>query len=480
MILQSLSRTTRTTTITTATTTTKAANILWKRGRGYHSFSLLAGICARSTASQSIVVAVALAGVASATTTFPTTTTAFTILKTKGIRPPLVTATIMSSSSPSVVPPTTTRRTTRSTSSATATRTANVNAVISSSSSPSLPSPPKLSNMKKKESNNNNNNKIGSSTTQHCTDSNTSATTASTNTDTVHTMIVKKVIVHVQCELKKVSNIQKAKQMQKYVKNEFMPMYGVNKPDRAIVEKGIYDIVQQELHNISSSNGSSSSSNNTFATTSSSLSKVQKQQQQRLKKSSSSSSLVSPELYESLVMSLWELPHREEKYLAIDVAMKYKHCITLDALPMYERMLRTSNDNSNQQVMWWDFVDPIAVNLIGYVALQSPKEMKPILECYIHDTTGSTNSMWIRRTALLSQLKHKHYTNENMLYDFCQACHHEKEFFIRKAIGWILREYSKTNPKFVQQYLIRHKDQLSTLSYREGSKYLINKLGYKM
>mmetsp|Transcript_14133 Transcript_14133/g.17850 ORF Transcript_14133/g.17850 Transcript_14133/m.17850 type:complete len:91 (+) Transcript_14133:1252-1524(+) len=80
--------------------------------------------------------------------------------------------------------------------------------------------------------------------------------------------------------------------------------------------------------------------------------------------------------------------------------------------------------------------------------------------------------LWIRRTAIIHQLKYKANTNEEMLFRFCKSTMEEEDFFIRKAIGWALREYSKTSNKPVKEFIESNKENLSKLSVREGSKYL--------
>ena len=169
------------------------------------------------------------------------------------------------------------------------------------------------------------------------------------------------------------------------------------------------------------------------------------------------------DLYQTSVEALWKLPYREEKYLAIDVGLRYEDCITMECLPQYEQMLR-------EDFAWWDLVDPIAINLVGKVAYRNPTEMKPILNRWIGD-----DNMWIRRAAILAQLKFKDRMDEELLFRFCRKSMHEKEFFIRKAIGWVLREYSKTAPNVVKAFLEEEKSNLSTLSYREGSKVLVKR-----
>jgi 3-methyladenine DNA glycosylase AlkD len=116
---------------------------------------------------------------------------------------------------------------------------------------------------------------------------------------------------------------------------------------------------------------------------------------------------------------------------------------------------------------WWDFVDEIAVNLVGAVLGNFPAKTRPIIERWIDDP-----DLWIRRTALLAHLKHKQATDAAKLFDHCLRRAHEREFFIRKAIGWALREYSKTEPRAVRAFLANNRQRLSKLSFDEGSKHL--------
>lgn len=163
--------------------------------------------------------------------------------------------------------------------------------------------------------------------------------------------------------------------------------------------------------------------------------------------------------YQKNVTSLWKLPHREERYVAIAYARAHSKFITMDSIPLYERMIREG--------AWWDFVDEIAANLVGAVLLAERREMRPIIERWIDD-----KDMWIRRTALIAHLRHKAETDRDQLFDQCLRRAGEKEFFIRKAIGWALREYSKTDPAAVQSFLKKNAGRLSPLSMTEASKHL--------
>lgn len=96
----------------------------------------------------------------------------------------------------------------------------------------------------------------------------------------------------------------------------------------------------------------------------------------------------------AVVAGLWALPEREARYLAIDLARKHRKAIVLDALPLYERMVREG--------AWWDLADPIAVHLVGALWMAEPDAVTPVMDRWIEDP-----HLWIRRTALLAQLRHK-------------------------------------------------------------------------
>ncbi len=163
--------------------------------------------------------------------------------------------------------------------------------------------------------------------------------------------------------------------------------------------------------------------------------------------------------YERNVLGLWRLPQREVRYVAIEYA-KQAAFLLPESIPLYERMIREG--------AWWDFVDSISSNLVGMVYLGHRKAMRPVLERWIEDP-----DFWIRRAALLAHLRHKRETNAQQLFKHCLKSAAEPEFFIRKAIGWTLREYSKTNPDAVKAFLLKNREALSPLSLREGARSLI-------
>ena len=163
--------------------------------------------------------------------------------------------------------------------------------------------------------------------------------------------------------------------------------------------------------------------------------------------------------YEDLVSRLWALPHREEKYLAIAVAEGHEEFIQPGALQLYRRMI--------VEGAWWDLVDAIAIGLVGALVLAYPLETWPEVDTWIdHD------DMWLRRSALICQVGAKVSTDVDRLLDFCSRTAHEEEFFIRKAIGWALREFARTDPDTVARFAVEHRDELSGLSFREATKHI--------
>lgn len=163
--------------------------------------------------------------------------------------------------------------------------------------------------------------------------------------------------------------------------------------------------------------------------------------------------------YRRNALALWALPHREEKYLAISYARAFTRFVTIEQIDLYRRMI--------VEGAWWDLVDGVAIDIVGKVVLDDRTRMRPILTEWIRN-----EDMWLRRTALICQIGHKGQTDRKMLFDFCLRCAHEKEFFIRKAIGWALREYAKVEPEAVRAFLSSNGEKLSGLSRREAGKHL--------
>lgn len=163
--------------------------------------------------------------------------------------------------------------------------------------------------------------------------------------------------------------------------------------------------------------------------------------------------------YRQMVLGLWNLPHREEKYLALGYARHFKKHTAPPMIGLYRRLI--------VEGAWWDLVDEVATKLIRHLVMEFPAATWPTVEEWITD-----EDMWLRRTAIICQIGAKERTDSDRLFRFCEARASEKEFFIRKAIGWSLREHSKTAPESVASFVAAYSVELSGLSYREASRHL--------
>lgn len=163
--------------------------------------------------------------------------------------------------------------------------------------------------------------------------------------------------------------------------------------------------------------------------------------------------------YERVIRELWSGKYREERYTAIGFAIKYEKFHLMEAIPLYRMMIESG--------AWWDYVDSIAIYLVGALLRKFPSEMKGELEQWIED-----DHLWIRRAAIIAQVSFRADTYHELLFRFCRICMHEKSFWIRKAIGWALRDYSKHEPERVRRFVDENRENLSGLSLKEASKYI--------
>jgi 3-methyladenine DNA glycosylase AlkD len=210
---------------------------------------------------------------------------------------------------------------------------------------------------------------------------------------------------------------EKASQMQAYMKTD-MPFYGVQKSERALI---LRDLVREFPPSDQAG-------------------------------------------YEEMVLGLWALPYREEKYLALGVARRFKTFITPVSLPLYRRLI--------VEGAWWDLVDEVATHLICDLVVGRPAEAWPEVDTWI-----DSEDMWLRRTAIICQVGAKEATDVDRLFRFCAERAFEKEFFIRKAIGWALRQHARVDPEAVAHFVTEHRDDLSGLSYREATKHIGDLVG---
>lgn len=160
---------------------------------------------------------------------------------------------------------------------------------------------------------------------------------------------------------------------------------------------------------------------------------------------------------DAIVRELWNLKLREYRYTAMDLLQKYAKLWQPETLYLFRWCIETDP--------WWDTLDDLAANCVGPLCLRYP-ELIAVMDQWIHD-----ENMWLRRAAILYQLKYKKETDAKKLFSYCAARMHEKEFFIRKAIGWALREYAKTDPQAVVAFVAEHQAALSPLSKREALKH---------
>lgn len=166
-------------------------------------------------------------------------------------------------------------------------------------------------------------------------------------------------------------------------------------------------------------------------------------------------SLPSVERIWPLIREFWALPEREFQYFSMELAGKYHKVIEKNWIDQYEYMITKKS--------WWDTVDFIAAILVGSY-FRKYQEMIP----RVTDKWMNSGNIWLQRSCLLFQLKYKLQTNTVLLKSFILALAASKEFFIAKAIGWSLREYSKTNPEWVKSFIQNH--DMQPLSKKEGLK----------
>lgn len=170
--------------------------------------------------------------------------------------------------------------------------------------------------------------------------------------------------------------------------------------------------------------------------------------------------LPSAAAWRKVVLSIWRgARYREERYAAIALARdkRAKAFHDMDALPMYGEMIVTG--------AWWDYVDEIASHCLGLMLERSPAPMREAMLAWSRD-----DDLWKRRSSILCQLRFKERTDLSLLYACIEPSIASKEFFLRKAIGWALRQYAWTDPREVARYVKANEARLSGLTKREALK----------
>jgi 3-methyladenine DNA glycosylase AlkD len=208
------------------------------------------------------------------------------------------------------------------------------------------------------------------------------------------------------------TNLEKAVSMSKYMKNRF-PFLGINSPTRV-------QLTRNYLKKISFRPG--------------------------------------PET-PSLIQSLWNEPEREFQYVGMELAEKWQKKSGPEAIDLLERLIVEKS--------WWDSVDFLAAHPVGTLLYKHPDLIPKTTSRWM-----DSGNIWLQRTCLLFQLRYKSETRFELLASFVRSLADSDEFFIRKAIGWSLREYGKTDPERVFGFC--QQTSLSNLSKKEALRIILS------
>jgi 3-methyladenine DNA glycosylase AlkD len=154
----------------------------------------------------------------------------------------------------------------------------------------------------------------------------------------------------------------------------------------------------------------------------------------------------------------WARPEREYQYFACAYLRRHGRAGSAQLLPTLRELITTKS--------WWDTVDTLAANTVGPLVAAHPVLLS-IMDEWVED-----ENMWLVRTAILHQLRYKERTDADRLFRYCERQAGHRDFFIRKAIGWALREYTRTDPAAVRSFVDEHRAALSPLSIREATRHL--------
>ena len=149
--------------------------------------------------------------------------------------------------------------------------------------------------------------------------------------------------------------------------------------------------------------------------------------------------------------------HREFQYLAYDYLIAMSRILTYDDIPKIEKYIK--------EKQWWDTIDFLS-KVIGDIGSRDSRVNDLMIEWSLDD------DFWVRRIAIIHQLCRKENTNTDLLETILENNFGSNEFFVNKAIGWALRDYSKTNPIWVKDFINKYKDKMDSISVKEASKYI--------
>lgn len=158
----------------------------------------------------------------------------------------------------------------------------------------------------------------------------------------------------------------------------------------------------------------------------------------------------------AFAQACWAQEPRELQYVASDALRRHHRNLQPEHLPALAELITTKP--------WWDTVDTLAANTVGPLVARHP-ELSSVMDAWIE-----SDDIWLARTAILHQLLYKDRTDPVRLFAYATRRAADTEFFIRKALGWALRQYARTDPDAVRAYVSTHAEQLSGLTKREALK----------
>ena len=160
----------------------------------------------------------------------------------------------------------------------------------------------------------------------------------------------------------------------------------------------------------------------------------------------------------AVAVACWKRPEREYQYGACGYLRKHVGRCSPAFIGTAERLITTKS--------WWDTVDELAQSVVGALVASHP-QLRTTMHRWI-----DADDFWLARSAILHQNRCKARTDPEVLFDYCVRRAADREFFVRKAIGWALREYSKTDAEAVMRFVREHRNELSGLSRAEALKWL--------
>jgi 3-methyladenine DNA glycosylase AlkD len=167
-------------------------------------------------------------------------------------------------------------------------------------------------------------------------------------------------------------------------------------------------------------------------------------------------------IWAGTIRTLWdEVAYREEWYAAIALARHraYRPWVDSDTMPLWRHLVVTG--------AWWDVVDEVATHLVRDVLEGAPD----VEGLRLREWAGDEH-LWLRRTAIISQVGRQDALDQDLLTDAIEPNLADRDFFIRKAIGWALRDHARVAPDWVRAFVEAHAGELSGLSRREALRHL--------